>query len=86
MARSTATVAEIRQWLIGQTAAFLERAVEDIEPEVELVHYGITSLDKVELGEAIHDEFGVELGDDFLWEYPAIEHAAKRLHELLERP
>ena len=83
MSESTPSLAELRDWLTRTTAELLERDPDDIDPDVDMVRYGATSLIKVELSAALEERFGIEVADDFLWRFPTVEDAAAELHHVI---
>jgi acyl carrier protein len=77
------TVDEIRDWLTETVASYLEIPTDDIDPEAELVQYGIDSMYKLELADAIIEVFQTELGEEFFQHEPTIDGIAAWLHTVV---
>ncbi|MEV0534376.1 acyl carrier protein [Kitasatospora sp. NPDC050463] len=79
----TQDLTELRGWLTDRVAFYLEIPVEQIEPDVKLVEYGLESVYALALCGDAEDEFGIELEPTLAWDYPTVDALAGLLAEKL---
>jgi len=77
----TATVVEIRDWMVERIAAYTEMSTDDVDPTADLVDVGIDSLHKAEIGLEIEEMFKIELEPEFFRRCVTIDDVAKALHD-----
>lgn len=76
----------MRAWLTGRIAYYVERAPEDIDPDVKLVGYGLDSVFALTLCGDIEDEYGLEVDPTLAWDHPTVNAIVAALTaELAER-
>lgn len=65
-------VEEVRDWMIGRVAFYLERTPEDIDPDAELVELGLDSVYALTLSGDVEERFGLLVDSTLPWDYPTI--------------
>jgi acyl carrier protein len=58
----------IRGWLVARVAYYLERPVEEIDPDVSLAEYGLESVYAFALCGDIEDATGIAVEPTLLWD------------------
>jgi acyl carrier protein len=76
----SATVTEIRDWLVERVAAYTEMPTDDVDPTADLVDLGMDSLNRVEIGLEIEEIFKFELEPEFFRRCVTIDDVAEALH------
>ncbi len=74
-------VESLEPTLIAIAARCLRVSPAGIDPHAPLARYGLDSLSALELGTAIGDAIGVEVGEDWLLDSPSIRSLAQRVLE-----
>lgn len=69
----------IRIWLTGRVASYLERSVDDIDPDALLVEIGIDSMYLLTICGDIEDNFGYYLEPAIMMDHPTIIAVARYL-------
>ncbi|SDH48657.1 Acyl carrier protein [Actinokineospora alba] len=62
----------VREWITDQVARYVERDAADIDPDVDLVTYGMDSLRALTLSATIEDEFGLEVDESLAWDHRTV--------------
>ncbi|MET0417098.1 MAG: acyl carrier protein [Actinoplanes sp.] len=75
------TTAYLEGWLVERLAEYLEIDADEIEPDEEVVRYGVDSLAKASLGAEIEDVFGVRLEQEFFLDHRTVESIAAGLND-----
>lgn len=73
---------DLRDWLTARVAFFLERPVDDIDPETSLTHYGFDSVYAITLCGEVEDVLKVSLDPVVLWANDTIDALAEHLSSL----
>lgn len=72
---------ELKEWLRGRIAYYLDQPIESIESSVHLSEYGMDSVYAVSVVADLEDKLGIELGAMTAWESPTIDLLTERLIE-----
>jgi len=72
-------LATLTQWVTEQVAFYVEMSPQDIEPEADLVKYGMDSIRALTLSANVEDEFGIEVEATFAWDHRTVAHIAQYL-------
>ncbi|NJK38507.1 MAG: acyl carrier protein [Oscillatoriales cyanobacterium RM1_1_9] len=78
---ATQTVETIRHWLISQLATRLGLQPEEINVHEDFTHYGLNSIEAVNLSGDLESVLGRRLPPTILWDYPNIQALAAYLAE-----
>jgi acyl carrier protein len=82
---STATAAEIEQWLVTQLAEILELPPAEIDVTARFDRYGLDSIAAVSLTGDLEDWLDYELDPVLMYDYPTIQGVAQYLAQELEQ-
>lgn len=80
----TASVAEIRRWLLERLRSELDAETE-IDPGRALADYGLQSVIAIQVTGELEDRLGLELDPTIFFDYPTVDQLATFLEEELER-
>jgi len=58
-------------------------AIEEIDPEIELIEQGLDSIGALEFVTSIQEAYGIELDPDFLFEYPLMDQMIEQINEMI---
>ncbi|MDH6113783.1 acyl carrier protein [Kitasatospora sp. MAP12-15] len=72
---------EIRDWLLGRVAFYLQRPAEEIDSTVKLAEYGLDSLYALTLCGDIEDEFDIPVVPTLAWDHPTVDAIAELVHQ-----
>jgi acyl carrier protein len=72
-------LATLTQWVTERVAFYVEMSPQDIEPEVDLVKYGMDSIRALTLSANVEDEFGLEVDAAFAWDHRTVDQIARYL-------
>jgi acyl carrier protein len=64
--------AELRDWVLGRVAYYIEGSPEDIDPDAKLVGYGLDSMYALLMCGDIEDEYGLVVDPTLAWDYPTV--------------
>lgn len=81
MSLETKTKEDVEEWLIEKIAEVTKKSASDIETDVQLIDYGINSVDAVRLSGDLEDWVGSELPASIVFQYPTISALAEYLSE-----
>ncbi|MFT9821142.1 acyl carrier protein [Lysinibacillus sp. NPDC056185] len=73
---------EIRDWLVGRAAFYLERPAAAIDPSVPLVEYGLDSVYALAFCGDIEDEYDIVVEQTLAWDHPTCDAMAAHLHRI----
>ncbi|QWF78052.1 type I polyketide synthase [Amycolatopsis sp. CA-230715] len=73
------TARELRSWLIEQVAEVCELDEDEVDPELPLDEYGLSSRDAVQLSGALEELLDRPMPTTLLWEHPTIDRLAAAL-------
>jgi acyl carrier protein len=76
----------LRPWLAGRIAAYVQRPVDEIELDVPLAEYGLSSVYALTLTGDIEDHLGVVVEPTMMWDHPTIDALASALLRALAAP
>ena len=68
----SAAAADIEQWLRATVADFVQRPAADIQPDVPLSEYGLTSVYVLGLCAEIEDRYAVKVEAAIVWDHPTL--------------
>jgi len=66
------SIDEIRDWMIGRVAFYLERPPAEIDPDAELVELGLDSVYALTLSGDLEERFGLTVDSTLPWDYPTV--------------
>jgi acyl carrier protein len=78
---STAT--QVREWLVGTIAGYLEMNPAELDPERPFAEIGLDSVYALTLSADIEDTFGLEVEPTMAWDYPTAAVLADGIHAQL---
>jgi acyl carrier protein len=67
------SLAELRGWLTGRVAEYLQRPAEEIRTDLPLAGYGLDSMYALIICGDIEDHLGVVVEPTIAWDYPTID-------------
>ncbi|WKD32125.1 acyl carrier protein [Streptomyces xanthophaeus] len=77
---------DIRDWLVGRAAFYLERPEADVDPAVGLIEYGLDSVYAFAFCGDIEDHYGILVEPTLAWDHPTVNAMAAHLVELTGAP
>ena len=80
-----AGIGELRSWLAGLAAGYLEIPAERLQTDVLLADYGLDSVYALTLLDAIEEQLDLKLDDTVVWDHPTIDALADYLAKEVER-
>lgn len=76
-------MSDIKEWLTGRVAYYVQQPPADIDPTVKLMRYGLDSIYALRLCDDIEQKFDLELDPSLAWDYPTIDAITNHLHKML---
>jgi acyl carrier protein len=67
------TIETLRPWLAGLVAAYVQRPVTEIQTDIPLAEYGMTSVYALTLTGDIEDHLGLVVDPTVMWDHPTID-------------
>ncbi|WP_227788677.1 AMP-binding protein [Nodularia sp. LEGE 04288] len=71
----------IQDWLISWIAKERNLDIKEIDPNESLTHYGLSSLDSMNLHGDLETWLGYSIVPDWLWDFPSIDALAKQISQ-----
>jgi acyl carrier protein len=78
--------AGIEDWLIARVARELDRAPEEVDPELPFATLGLDSTVAVSISGELEERLGIRIDPTAVFEYPTIRRLAGHLAEGREAP
>jgi acyl carrier protein len=72
ISKLTQSVETLQGWLAERVATYVQKAPEDIKPNVPLAEYGLDSVYALTLSGDIEDHLGLVLDPTLMWDHPTI--------------
>jgi acyl carrier protein len=69
---TTVSIDDVREWMIGRVAFYLERPATEIDPDAELVELGLDSVYALTLSGDLEERFGLTVDSTLPWDYPTV--------------
>jgi acyl carrier protein len=63
----------MRDWLVERVAEHVNLPLQEIQPHVPLIDYGLDSLYALSIAAEIEDHFGFDVDPTMLWDNPTID-------------
>jgi acyl carrier protein len=76
------TSENIRSWLVGRVAHYLNEPPETLDPEAPLIDYGLDSVYAFALCGEIEDTLGVTIEPTLIWDVENISDLTDRILDL----
>lgn len=67
----------VQAWIAQKVAGYVERDPSDIDPDVDLVTYGMDSLRALTLSANIEDEYDLEMDPQIAWRHRTVNGIAR---------
>jgi len=77
---TTGSVEELRTWLTGRVAEYLEVEPEKVDPEASFEAQGLDSMSALTLCDEIEDHLKITVEPTLAWDHPNIVKLAGFLH------
>jgi acyl carrier protein len=72
----------LQAWLTARVATYVQRAPEQIQPDVPLTEYGLDSVYALTLSGDIEDHLGISVDPTVMWDHPTINALTQALLQL----
>jgi acyl carrier protein len=76
---------ELRVWLTGRFAEFLEIEPGEVDPDVSFESQGLDSMGALTLCDEIEDHLKIVVEPTLAWDYPTITKLAEFLHDTVQQ-
>jgi acyl carrier protein len=73
----------LRPWLAGRVAAYVQRPVHEIQTNIPLAEYGLSSVYALTLTGDIEDHLGLAVDPTVMWDHPTIDALTEALLQAL---
>ncbi|HET7505112.1 MAG TPA: acyl carrier protein [Kofleriaceae bacterium] len=80
------SVQTLRPWLADRVATYVQRPVDEIQTDIPLAEYGLSSVYALTLTGEIEDHLGVVVDPTVMWDHPTIDALAEALLVALGDP
>jgi acyl carrier protein len=80
--KAHSSAAPLQAWLTERVAKYVQRAPEEIKPDVPLTEYGLDSVYALTLSGDIEDHLGVSVDPTLMWDHPTINALTQALIQL----
>jgi 8-amino-7-oxononanoate synthase len=77
--RQTASLEEIRGWLIDRLAELMRVSPDEVDVQEPFANFGLNSIDAVSLSGDLEDYLNRPLPATLLWDFPTIETLSSHL-------
>jgi acyl carrier protein len=67
------SVETLRSWLAARVAAYVQRPLHEIQPNISLAEYGLTSVYALTLVGEIEDHLGLAIDPMMMWDHPTLD-------------
>jgi acyl carrier protein len=67
------SLATLRPWLTARVAAYVQRPLHEIQSDVPLAEYGLTSVYALTLTGDLEDHLGMTIDPTVMWDHPTID-------------
>lgn len=73
----------LRPWLAARVAAYVQRPVHEIQTDIPLAEYGLSSVYALTLTGEIEDHLGLAIDPTVMWDHPTIDALTEVLLQAL---
>ena len=73
----------IKSWLTGRVAFYVDRPIEDLDPDTTVLDLGLDSVHGLTLCGDVEERFGLVVEPTLVWDYPTISAIATFLNKEL---
>lgn len=80
---TTSSAADLRTWLTGRVAEYLEVEVDKVDVDVSFESQGLDSMSALALCDEIEDKLGLTVEPTLAWDFPSITKLAEHLSTTL---
>jgi acyl carrier protein len=80
------SVETLRPWLAARVASYVQRPVDEIQTDIPLADYGLSSVYALTLTGEIEDHLGLAIDPTVMWDHPTIDALAVALLLALDAP
>ena len=84
MPRNTPSATELRTWLTGRVAYYVQREPQDIDPDAPLTAFGLDSVYAFALCGDIEDEFQLPVEPTLVWDVRTVNGLTEHLCGVME--
>jgi acyl carrier protein len=77
-----AAEAAMREWLVQRLSGYLGKSAVELDPQVPLAEYGMSSVDALSLCGDLEDELRIYVDPILVWERPTVDELVVHLAAL----
>lgn len=80
------SIETLRPWLVARVATYVQRPAGEIQTDIPLADYGLSSVYALTLTGEIEDHLGLTIDPTMMWDHPTIDALASALLRELAAP